>query len=109
MDYIVGAISLASLVLNYVLYRRVTARYPIGYVEELQFTPISCCCKSDVELLELKGEAPNPPPVTAPMVQEVYSGWKNEKGIPWVYPTKTPDPIINTPNRGPLARPDGFV
>lgn len=102
MEYLLGVISLISLVFNYFIYRRITATYMVGTVEEL------CCCK--VEQIESEPvEAHEPPLVTVPMVQDVYGAWKNQKEIPWVPPVKTPEPINKPPNRGPLARPDGFI
>lgn len=110
MDYIFGAISLISLGLNYWIYRRVTATYPLGTVEETELAPIHHCCEAVIEYLESQKqpEVINNLPV-APSVVPDYGAWKNEKEIPWVPPVKAPEPIIKAPNRGPLARPDGFV
>jgi hypothetical protein len=75
-------------------------------VEELE--AVHDCCKSVIEYLEMQREKPeeNPQPNEAP---KSYSAWNKQKDIPWVPPTKTPEPIVKTPNLGPLARPDGFV
>lgn len=112
MDYIAGAISLVGLVLNYLIYKRILATCIIGSAEELEPTTSHCCCEVITELLNPvldQDEAHDPPLVTIPMVEEVYSAWKNQKEIPWVPPIKTPEPINKPPNRGPLARPDGFI
>lgn len=108
MDYILGAISLLSLGLNYWIYRRVTATYPLGTVEETNLEPIHDCCKVILEFLHSESEE-DPVPTSASQQAQDYGAWKNEKGIPWSPPIKPPEPIIKAPNRGPLARPDGFV
>lgn len=110
MEYFLGAISLVSLVLNYLVYRRVTASYVVGTLEELEPAEY-CCCKEVIKLLESlpsEDEAHDPPPVTVAMVQGVYSAWSNQKEIPWVPPTAPPEPINKAPNK-PLERPDGFI
>lgn len=109
MDYIVGVISLVTLGLNYLIYRRITATYSLGSVETLELSPSHCCCEAVIEHLESnkpQDEAHDPPP---PAPKQDYGAWKNESGIPWVPPVKAPEPIVKAPNRGPLARPDGFV
>lgn len=112
MEYIIGAFSLVSLVLNYIIYQRITSSYVVGTVEELAPAEY-CSCKEVVELLKLqleKEEAHDPLSQPTPMVtKEVYSAWKNQKEIPWIPPTTPPEPLNKAPNRGPLARPDGFV
>lgn len=113
MDYIVGVISLVTLGLNYFLYKRITATYPVGTLEETVLDPVDYhdCCKVIIEHLN----PPNPPEVKeVPKPPEVknsdaYSPWKNQTGIPMVPQMKPPEPIVQPPNRGPLARPDGFV
>lgn len=107
MDYIVGVISLVSLGLNYWIYRRLTATYPVG-VEETILEPVHDCCAVIIEHMSSKvEEAPKTPePKKDP---NAYSAWKNQTGIPMVPQVKPPEPIIKAPDRGPLARPDGFV
>lgn len=104
MVYLIGVISLISLTLNYMIYKRVNTTYLVGTLEEITAPAIYCCCK--VEHLESEPQEKAAP---EPMVQDVYQAWTNRKEIPWVPPTPAPEPVINTPNRGPLARPDGFV
>src|SRR5688572_3257075 len=104
MIYLVGAISVISLILNVLIYLKVRdSQSPVIFnitnVEppELEVEP------------EPTVEAHDPPLVTVPMVQDVYQGWKNQAGIPWVEPVKPPASIKQAPNQAPLARPDGFV
>jgi hypothetical protein len=109
MEFVIGAISLVSLALNLLIYRRITASYPVGSVEEVELEPvIYCCCKVD----EQKDPEPEPE-IKSNSAQAVdpnaYVAWKNQREIPWSPPVKPPEPVIRTPNRGPLARPDGFV
>ena len=109
MDFIVGAISAVSLALNYLIYRRITATYVIGSVEEFELaTAHMCQCKAAVELPQPAPEVVNDP---EPPKQntEAYQAWTNRTGIPMVPAVKPPEPIKKAPNRGPLARPDGFV
>jgi hypothetical protein len=110
MVYLLGVLSTVSIVLNVLIYKRITASLSIGSVEEFdlvtaEFVPGHCCCCKADEQPEIESvEAPQPV-----VPQDVYGAWKNEKDIPWVPPIKTPEPLIQTPNRAPLARPDGFV
>lgn len=113
MNYLIGLISLVSLTVNYLIYRRITATCVLGSVETFDLEPVHDCCKAIIEHFESKNEvkveAPLPTQVPLPSNSDVHSAWKNQKDIPWVPPVKVPEPIIQTPNRGPLARPDGFV
>jgi hypothetical protein len=110
MDYILGAISLVSLALNYWIYRRVTASYSLGTVEELEPVTSHCCCEAVIEHLSSANQEESPLPPDPPKQNpDAHQAWVNRQGIPWVPPVKTPEPIIKTPDRGPLARPDGFV
>lgn len=108
MVYLFEVISLISLVLNYMIYKRVNTNYMIGTLEELT-SPVFYCCCSKVEhlepLSEKNGEENSPP---AAKVQDAYQAWTNQKEIPWVPPTSTPEPVKPL-NHGPLARPDGFI
>lgn len=107
MVYLLGVLTTFSLVFNILIYKRVTATYPLGSVEEFELAPaIYCCCKVDEQPEPEPEEAHDPQPVVS---QDVYGAWRNQKEIPWVPPTKAPEPIVKAPNRGPLARPDGFV
>jgi hypothetical protein len=109
MEFVIGAISLASLTLNYLIYRRITATYVIGSVEEFELaTAHFCQCETVVEHPQPEQEPvqdPEPPKQSV----EAYQAWTNRQGIPWVPPVKPPEPIKKAPNRGPLARPDGFI
>ena len=108
MTELIGAISLISLVINVLIYRRIIATYPLGSVDELE--PAHHCCEAVIGYLESpkeeKAHEPIPEPKTNP---ESYQAWTNRKGIPMIPPTTPPKPIVKTPDRGPLARPDGFV
>lgn len=115
MEYFIGAVSVISLVINTLMYRRIIATYPVGTVEEFDLAPVQqyadpvcqCIgCKVEERTEPEQVEVHDPPPA---MAQGVYSAWKNQTEIPWVPPTKTPEPIVKTPDREPLARPDGFV
>jgi len=108
MVYLLGVISTISLVLNILIYKRITATYVVPSVEEFDLAPvIYCCCKVDEQPeQEQPVEAHDPQPVVS---QDVYGAWRNQKEIPWIPPTKAPEPIVKAPNRPPLARPDGFV
>lgn len=108
MEYFIGLVSLISLGLNYLIFRRVTATYPIGTVEEFEFAPAHFCQCEAVKIEESETE---PEVETTPSASKThdYSAWRNEQNIPWSVPVKKPEPIIKTPDRGPLARPDGFV
>lgn len=112
MVYLIGTISIISLVLNILIYKRTFASYPLGSVEEFDLVTAElvqghcCCCKVDEQPESEQDEAHDPQPVLS---QDVYGAWRNQKEIPWVPLTKTPEPIVKPPNRGPLARPDGFV
>lgn len=111
MVYLIGVIiSLASLGLNYAIYRRITATYLLGSVEETELSPYFCRCMTvigEVESQPEQTEAHDPQPAVASTHD--YGAWKNQKEIPWIPPMKAPEPIVKPPNRGPLARPDGFV
>lgn len=110
MVYLIEIMSVISLIFNYLIYKRVNATYMVGTLEELAPSAYYCCCSKDVHLepsYELSTEGSSPT-VTEPMVQETYQAWTNRKEIPWIPPTPVPEPI-KTPNREPLARPDGFV
>lgn len=104
MIFIVGAVSVISLALNILIYRKIAdAVKPVYFDISIQPLPVE-------EEPEAETEAHDLQPVTVPMVQEVYQGWRNQNSIPWVEPVKPPAPIIRQPaNQGPLARPDGFV
>lgn len=106
MVYLLEVISLISLVLNYMIYKKVTATYMVGTLEELTAPAIFCCC-SKAEHLEPEPE-PQEKAAPVPMVQDVYQAWTNQKDIPWVPPTPTPEPVKPL-NRGPLERPGGFI
>lgn len=109
MEYVIGAISLVSMILNYMIYRRITTTYVLGSVSRnFGFEPVleACCCKN-INPIESEPEEAYDPPVA--VSQEAYSAWKNQKEIPWIPPTKAPEPIVKPPNRGPMARPDGFI
>lgn len=105
MDFVIGAISLASLVLNYVIYRRVSASYSVGTIEELEVTPVNCCCS---KLASESVQEPIKDEINTEPVQADYGPWKNQKNIPWISPS-VPQAPIKTVEKGPLARPDGFV
>jgi hypothetical protein len=132
MIYILIAISLISLVINVLMYRRITATYLLEAVEELELTPSHCCCEVVIEHLESSKQEeahehryPQPNGQGFPVNQcldcgywdgppetkntEAYQAWTNRQEIPWVPPTTAPEPLIKSPNRGPLARPDGFI
>lgn len=104
MLYLIMVVSLISLGFNITIYKRITATYVVGSVEEFQLETVEPLIEPEPVV-----EEAHDPPITTAMVQEVYSAWKNQKEIPWVPPTKAPEPLIEAPNRGPLARPDGFV
>lgn len=112
MVYLIGTLSLISLVFNVLIYKRITTNYLVPSVEEFDLVTADfvqghcCCCKVDEQPEPEPVEAHDPQPVVS---QDVYGAWRNQKEIPWVPPTKTPEPIIKPPDRGPLARPDGFV
>jgi hypothetical protein len=90
MEFIVGVIALASLGLNYAIYRRITATHVIGSVEEFELaTAHFCQCEAAVELpqsVERPQEDPEPPKQNV----EAYQAWTNRKGIPMVPPTTPP-------------------
>lgn len=112
MIYLIGVLTLVSLTLNGLMYRRITATYPLGDVKELEPTTSHDCCDSIIRYLEgfaVAEEAHDPPPAPTPVPSDTYSAWKNQTNIPWVPPTKLPEPIVKAPDRGPLARPDGFI
>ena len=109
MVYLIGAIAVISLTLNFLIYKRIIASYSVGVVEELEPATSHCCCEVVVEYLEASKREKSHDPVSVAKPSEAYQAWTNRKGIPWVPPAKAPEPIVKTPNRGPLARPDGFV
>lgn len=110
MIYIVGAVSVISLILNYLIYKRITATYPLGLLETVELDIVVERLQPEEMELESQEEAHDPPPVTIPMVKEVYQGWRNQTGIPAIPAVAPPAPITTqSPNRPPLARPDGFV
>jgi hypothetical protein len=126
MEYVIGVISLIILGTNIAIYRRITASYPVGVLEELD--PVTCvcgalpgetcrpgcdprphcCCEAVIEHLNKPVETDIEVNVK-PKNPEAYSAWVNRTGIPMVPPTKKPEPIVKPPKRAPLARPDGFV
>lgn len=106
MEYVIGLISLVILGLNYQIYRRVTATYSLGTVEELELTPSHCCCEAVIEHLNSDKKEEAPKPKKNP---EAHQAWVNRTGIPMVPAVKAPEPIVKPPKRAPLARPDGFV
>lgn len=100
MHYVILISCFLSVIINALIYRRITATYMVGSLEEI--TP--CCIAEEPPL----PEEPTPL-VTIPMVQEVYGGaWKNQTGIPWTPPAPLPEPVKPVV-RGPLERPQGFV
>lgn len=112
MLYLLLGLITISLVFNVLIYKRITASWPVGSVDEFDLVTTElvqghcCCCKVDEQPEVEQVEAHDPQPVVS---QDVYGAWRNQTEIPWVPPTKAPEPIVKPPNRGPLARPDGFV
>lgn len=105
MIYLIGAISLVSLALNILIYKRVTATYPVGVLEEFETEKIEL----EPELEEPVEEVPEAP-VKSVEGQSNYQGWVNKTNIPLFESVSPPPPSIKEPvNRAPLARPDGFV
>lgn len=104
MILIVGAISVISLVLNILIYRKIAdAVKPVYF--DISIQPI----EQEV-VVEQPEEAHDPQPVVSTKAQEAYQGWQNKQGVPW-FETQAPasTPIKQAANNGPLARPDGFV
>lgn len=105
--YVIGAISLASLVLNFLIYRHVS-RY-------LAIEPVELTIERiwDEPLPEaqqaVEPESTNvETPITTTMVKDVYQGWVNKTDIP-MGPSRPAPPPIKREQPSPLARPEGFV
>lgn len=109
MIELIGAISLFLLVINMLMYRRITATFSLGTVEELKPATYHCCCEVIIGYLESSNQEVSQDILPVAKSTATYSAWKNQKEIPWAPPVKPPEPIVQTPNRGPLARPDGFI
>lgn len=107
MVYLIVVISLISLVLNYRVYKKVTATYMVGTLEEFTVPTYLCSC-SNVEHFEPEEPEQEEKSIVTPMVQNDYQAWTNKKDIPWVPPTSIPEPVKPS-IRGPLERPPGFV
>lgn len=106
MEYIIGAISLTSLLLNFLVYKKIKASEALTAYQELSVEYI------EPEIREAEVEEVLPPVeqhVTIQQVEDVYNGWRNQKGISWSGPTSAPLPPLPPKVRGPLERPDGFV
>lgn len=128
MLYLLLIVSLFSIAINYAIYRKITTTV-LSTIETVEPIGHYCqCVKASIEPIEAhehrypqaNGQGfplnqcldcgywnivDNNPPKT----QEAYSSWTNQKDIPWVPPVTPLKPIVKTPNRPPLARPDGFV
>jgi hypothetical protein len=83
MEIFIGAISFSSLVLNYLIYRRITATYMVATVEETLNT------QQSVES-ERIAEVPVPE-----IVKDIFMS----RALP----------NVPKPTSGPLERPGGFV
>lgn len=105
MIYLIGAVSIISLFLNVLIYRKILASDALITFQELTVETI--------EPEENEAEVDNKPlppieePITVPMVQEAYQGWRNQSNVSWT--SSPPSPSIQPKTRGPLERPDGFV
>lgn len=100
MLYIIGAISIASLILNILIFNKLN-RY-----EEVELI---------VEEIKVFDPDPEPevekvpePSITTQMVKEVYQGWVNKTNIPFS-DYGPPQKPIKPERPGPLERPGGFV
>lgn len=106
MEYLLALTSVASLILNVLMYKKIlhtdtvvsTVSEPMPS-EVLYFEPEERICEEVEEAL---------PPITIPMVEEVYQGWRNQKNVPLGPVVKSPE-LLPKPISGPLQRPDGFV
>lgn len=106
MDYAIIVISILSLVLNVLMYRRITATYPVPTVDEIgPFESLPLVTEIEKEAEKVSEE----PPVTVKKVEEVYQGWRNQRDIPWTNPSVPSAPVKQQTVKGPLQRPDGFV
>lgn len=102
MEFVVGAIGLASLALNLLIYQRLRATDAVRIVVELPAQ-------------EPVDQVPEPPvaepavPVVPEADGEKYQAWRNRKGIPSREFNVPPPPTVKRPVPGPLERPGGFV
>lgn len=111
MDYFLGAVSLVSLILNYLMFQKVRES-EVRLIEKVTAEQVDfetnilpCCAESIVE--EPKEVIPeDPSPVEED--KEKYQIWRNIKGEPQYV---APKPSFNQPppTPGPLQRPQGFV
>ena len=107
MEFLIGAISLVSLVFNYLIYRRITAAYQLGTIEELEpLATYHCCCEVVVEHLESfkQEESHGSPPEVKHT--EAYQAWTNRQGIPAIEVNQKSDPPIKHNSEG---RPYGWI
>lgn len=105
MEYLLVLISVTSLILNVLIYKKILhTDWVVSNVSEpvelevLYFEPEENVVPVEEPL----------PPITVPMVEEVYQGWRNQKNVPLGPVVKTPE-LSPKPISGPLQRPDGFV
>lgn len=104
MEYIFGAISIISLAISAWTYRKLQDAVKPVYID-VTVEPII-----EPEEPEVVAEIEPAQPVKPAVVQEVYQGWRNQKGIPAYEPISPPPaPVAQPKVRGPLERPDGFV
>jgi F420-dependent methylenetetrahydromethanopterin dehydrogenase len=108
MEYFIGVVSVISLILNALMYRRITTTYVVGSVEEFEASSAHWCQCEATKPVESEVHVTVNPPKSEPKPAQSNSAWENRTGIP-VGPERKPEPALKPITRGPLERPDGFI